>query len=156
MSSMMSVEHRGSDPSVQRASAAHEREIPEHEFEISYARGSGPGGQKRNKTETKAILRWGIEASGTFTAAEKMVIQEALASKITRTGYLALENDVTRSKEQNRVAVIAEARRLVSEALIPVKERVATEPSAADARRRVEDKRRTGRVKQERRRREDE
>jgi ribosome-associated protein len=125
--------------------------IPESEIVIVYARGSGPGGQKRNKTETKAMLRWDVAASLGFSEAQKERIRSVLGTRITDAGFLALENDETRSREQNRIAVLEEANRLVRMALTPIKKRVATKPTRAARERRLETKKRHGRKKAERR-----
>lgn len=41
--------------------------IPDSEFEFSYARSGGPGGQNVNKVNSKAILRWSVELSPSIT-----------------------------------------------------------------------------------------
>ena len=38
-------------------------QIPKSEFELSYTRSSGPGGQNVNKVSSKAILRWPVTRS---------------------------------------------------------------------------------------------
>ncbi len=38
-------------------------EIPDEEFEITFARSGGPGGQNVNKVNSKAVLRWNVVAS---------------------------------------------------------------------------------------------
>lgn len=142
----------GFEPTQKLEVPAHEREIPESEFEISYALGSGPGGQKRNKTETKARLRWNLGKSRTFSLEEKIKIRQALASQFTKEGELVLENDETRSQKQNTAAVIRRARELVSEALIPDKERIATKPTAGSNERRIASKKKEALKKADRRR----
>src|SRR4051794_41444558 len=37
--------------------------IPDAEFDWSYARSGGPGGQNVNKVSSKAVLRWDVRAS---------------------------------------------------------------------------------------------
>ncbi len=102
--------------------------IPEHlakllrECEVETYRSSGPGGQKKNKTESSVRVRH--RPSGIVRVATEHRSQ-------TRNRLLALER-VYR-------ALAARARRR--------KPRIATRPSAAARERRVETKRRTARTK---------
>jgi len=126
------------------------RHVPEAEYSIEFARSSGPGGQKVNKTSSKAVLRWNIEASSSFTPEEKAVINEKLANRINKAGELYLDSDRLRSQYQNRMDVTDLLDRLVSEALKPQVERIATRPTASSKERRLEEKKRQARKKEAR------
>ena len=41
-------------------------QIPLREFEFTFARSSGPGGQNVNKVSSKATLRWSLIGSTSF------------------------------------------------------------------------------------------
>ncbi len=42
-------------------------QIPLAEFEITFVRSSGPGGQNVNKVNSKAVLRWDVRGSRCLT-----------------------------------------------------------------------------------------
>ena len=127
------------------------RRVPESELHIEFARSSGPGGQKVNKTSSKAVLRWNVDASSAFTQEEKAVIKERLANRINKAGELYLDSDTQRSQFQNRANVVDLLERLVTEVLTPQAERIPTRPTRSSKERRLEDKKRQGRKKMDRR-----
>lgn len=117
--------------------------IPVSELWITYARSGGPGGQNVNKRETKAVVRWNVDASGTFSEGEKQRIYERLRNRISGDGFLLVDNDETRSRDQNRTNAITILERLVDEALAVDAPRIPTKPSHAARRRRLDEKRQT-------------
>lgn len=136
-------------PSVDRGDPP--RRVPDAEITIEFVRSSGPGGQKVNKTSSKAVLRWNVNTSSAFTDEEKAVIKERLANRINRAGELYLDSDRLRSQHQNRADVVDLLNRLVTEVLTPRAERIPTQPSRGAKERRLEDKKRLARKKQSRR-----
>ena len=46
-------------------------QLDESEFSFSFARSSGPGGQNVNKLNTKAIMRWDIDACPSLPSSVK-------------------------------------------------------------------------------------
>jgi ribosome-associated protein len=115
--------------------------IPESELWITYARSSGPGGQNVNKRETKAVVRWHVDASGTLSEGEKRRIHEHLRNRISGEGFLLVDNDESRSQEQNRKKAIDILQTIVHDALTPDAPRVPTKPSRAVRRKRLDQKR---------------
>lgn len=127
------------------------RHVPESELRIEFARSSGPGGQKVNKTSSKAVLRWNVEASNAFTPEEKAIIKEKLANRINKEGELYLDSDRLRSQHRNREDVVELLDKLVTEVLTPQAERIPTRPSRGAKERRLEEKKRQALKKQSRR-----
>ncbi|MFA5186241.1 MAG: alternative ribosome rescue aminoacyl-tRNA hydrolase ArfB [Patescibacteria group bacterium] len=136
-------------PSVEKADPP--RRVPESEIHIEFARSSGPGGQKVNKTSSKAVLRWNVDASSAFTPEEKEIIKTKLANRINKAGELYLDSDTQRSQFQNRANVEELLERLITEVLTPQVARIATKPTRGAKERRLEDKKRQGQKKQNRR-----
>lgn len=125
--------------------------VPEHELRIDFVRSSGPGGQKVNKTSSKAQLRWNVGASAAFTEEQKARIRAAAGSRLNADDEIVLSADTERSQFQNRDAAVARLQALVEGALAPRKERKATKVSRNQKRKRVEEKRRAGEKKRLRR-----
>lgn len=121
--------------------------IPEAEIAIAFARGSGPGGQNVNKTETKVEARWHVGTSTSVTDDEKMLLRLALGNRLTVGDELIVTASEERSQEQNRVRAVKRLQDIVHRALTPAKRRIATKPTRASRTRRLEVKARKSRIK---------
>ena len=65
-------------------------EIPLKEFDFSYARSPGPGGQNVNKVNTKVILKWAVGESTSLPEGVKERFLNKYARRISKTGELVL------------------------------------------------------------------
>ena len=122
--------------------------IPESEMEIDFVRSSGPGGQKVNKTSSKAQLRWNVDRSAVINDEQKNRIKTQLVNRLNKEGEIVLASDELRSQPQNRERVIELLRTLVAQALIPEKERIPTKPRRAVKERRLDEKAKQSQKKQ--------
>lgn len=106
-----------------------------HNFtsEISFktARSGGKGGQNVNKVETMVEAWWHVANSAVFTPEEKELIQEKLAKRINKTGYLLVKSSETRSQLENKQIALQKMQDLVEKSLIKAKKRKPTKPSKA-------------------------
>lgn len=125
--------------------------ISKNEFNITFARSSGKGGQNVNKTSTKVILHWPVGKSLFLTDEEKARVREKLASRINSKDELVLMSEEERSQLQNREIVIARLRSLVAGALRIPKKRRPTRPTKASKLRRIESKKQRSQTKSARR-----
>jgi ribosome-associated protein len=129
-------------------------EIPENELEIKFVRSSGPGGQKVNKTSSKAQLRWNINDSKIFTGEEKERIQTYLHTRrpslITKENDIIIECDEERHQPKNKEIAIWRLNELINRALKKEKKRFPTKPSRAAKERRLEEKKRKSEIKKAR------
>jgi len=123
------------------------RTIPESEIVIDYARASGPGGQNVNKRDTKAVVRWRVSSSKTFSETEKRCIRKRAKGRLNASDEIVFSANDTRSQAQNREKAISRLRELVEKALVPAKRRKPTRPTRASKERRLEEKRLTSRKK---------
>jgi len=124
--------------------------IPDAELEIRTSRSSGPGGQNVNKLETRVTVRFDVEGSPSLAEGERERIRERLGTRISRDGVLQVSSQRHRTQAANRDAAVARLAGLLADALEPEKERRATRVPKAAKRRRLEAKRRRGRLKEKR------
>jgi ribosome-associated protein len=105
--------------------------IPKNELEIKYIRSSGPGGQNINKVSTKVRLKWNVDKSLSFTDREKEIIKGKLKNYLDKKNNILITSEETRFQKRNEDLAIDHLNFLVSEALIPEKERIPTKPTKA-------------------------
>ncbi|OGL95112.1 hypothetical protein A2348_04730 [Candidatus Uhrbacteria bacterium RIFOXYB12_FULL_58_10] len=98
--------------------------MPEHEVTLTFVRSGGSGGQKVNKTSSKAELHWHVGRSGSFSAEEKALIREKL--KVSKDDEIILQCDEERSQSQNKAACIERLHQKAHEAIQVPEERVET------------------------------
>ncbi len=125
--------------------------IPEEEFQWSFARAGGPGGQNVNKVASKAVLRWNVTASPSVPKHVKERLGKLQRKRITAEGELVLTGQRFRDQERNRQDCLEKLAELVREAATLPKPRRATKPTRGSRERRLAAKRHRARVKEGRR-----
>jgi len=116
--------------------------IPLDEFEWSFARSGGPGGQNVNKVASKAVLRWNFDQSPSVPADVKERFRARFPSRLTTEGQLVLSSELTRDQGRNRDDCLAKLADMLRSVAVPPRVRRPTRPSRASQRRRVDAKRR--------------
>jgi ribosome-associated protein len=125
--------------------------IPLDEFEFTYVRSSGPGGQNVNKVNSKAVLRWNLAASPTLPEDVRRRFLESFSSRVTTGGELVVSSERFRDQKQNADDCVEKVRTLLAAVARPPKKRIKTKPSRASKERRLDGKRRDGAKKRDRR-----
>ncbi len=115
------------------------------EIALQVSRSSGPGGQHAQKSETRVVAVFDVEASSALTEAQKRRVI-ARAGPVLR----AVAQD-ERSRTRNRELAIERLVAALREALRVERKRVPTRPTVSSRERRLEQKKRRGRVKRLRR-----
>ncbi len=100
-----------------------------NEIRFQTARSSGSGGQNVNKVESKVEARLSVSASQVLTDAEKLRLQQSLASKLTSEGELVVTSQVSRSQHKNKELATEKLLTMVSNGLQQRKARRHTTPT---------------------------
>jgi ribosome-associated protein len=116
--------------------------IPLDEFEWSFARSGGPGGQNVNKVASKAVLRWNFAGSPSVPDDVKARFRAKFPTRLTTEGEVVLASELTRDQGRNREDCLEKLAELLRTAAVPPKVRRPTRPTKGSQKRRVEAKRR--------------
>jgi ribosome-associated protein len=123
-----------------------ELSIPLSEIELRASRSSGPGGQHANVTASRIEAVFDVESSSVLDESQRRRLRAKLGPRVT-----AVAQDA-RSQARNRSLALERLRSRLAEALRVPKRRRPTRPSRAAKERRLEQKRRRGELKRQRRR----
>jgi len=120
--------------------------IPDSEIEIHAMRSQGAGGQHVNKVSSAIHLQFDIRASSLppFYKEELLKLRD---HRISEEGVITIKAQQHRSQEQNREDALGRLSELIRSVAIPRKKRRATKPTKTSQNRRLESKKKAGRLK---------
>jgi len=120
--------------------------IPDTEIEIHAVRAQGAGGQHVNKVSSAIHLRFDIGASS-LPSLYKERLLKLRDHRISEDGILTIKAQQSRSQDQNRDDAIERLRTLIQSVAAPRKPRRPTVPTRGSHKRRLESKKKAGRLK---------
>lgn len=126
-------------------------QIPHDQFEFSFVRSGGPGGQNVNKVNSKALLRWRVtEAPGLPEDVRERFLNK-FASRISNDGDLIVTSQKFRDQASNIDDCLQKLREMLIAVATAPKKRRPTRATLASKRVRLEGKRKKSAIKQSRR-----
>jgi len=120
--------------------------LPLGEVELRTSRSSGPGGQHANVTASRVEAIFDVESSASLSESQRALLRERLGPLVT-----AVAQDA-RGQARNRELALERLAAKIAAGLRVRRKRRPTRPTRASRRRRLEQKRRTGERKRNRRR----
>lgn len=118
----------------------HRISIPYTEFDFTFARSGGPGGQNVNKLNTKVTLRWAISSSKTLPDDVRERFTKKFHRRITKDGDFLITSQRYRDQGRNVADCLDKLRELLLEVATAPRKRKPTRRSRGSNERRLKDK----------------
>lgn len=124
--------------------------IPLEEFQFSFSRSAGPGGQNVNKVNSKATLRWRIGESASLPLDVLERFRARHGNWITKDGDVLISSQEYRDQPQNIQACLDRLKGLLLSVANPPRRRIKTRPTRGSQKRRLANKQHRSQTKQRR------
>ncbi|MEM7314562.1 MAG: alternative ribosome rescue aminoacyl-tRNA hydrolase ArfB [Planctomycetota bacterium] len=125
--------------------------VPLEEFDFSFARSGGPGGQNVNKVNTKALLRWKVVESNSLPGSVHQRFLNKYRNRLTQTGDLIITSQRYRDQGRNVADCLDKLRVMILAVATPPKVRKKTRPTLGSKIRKRKNKEAQSQKKQRRR-----
>ena len=114
--------------------------IPFTEFDFTFARSGGPGGQNVNKVNSKVTLRWDIIKSPTLPADVLTRFRAKHHSRMTKDGEFVMHSQRYRDQGRNVADCLEKLRELLLEVAVAPRTRRLTRRTKGSVQRRLNEK----------------
>jgi ribosome-associated protein len=120
------------------------------DYDISFVRAAGPGGQNVNKVATAAQLRFNVARYPHLNFGAKERLRKLAGRRLTDTDDILIIARNNRTQEGNRREALSRLEEMIDQALPPPIPRLATRPTRASKERRLVQKSQTSQHKKNR------
>jgi ribosome-associated protein len=124
--------------------------IEEAELHFDFVRSSGPGGQNVNKVATAVQLRFDAARSPSLPEDVRERLRRVAGKRMTADGVVVITAQRYRSQQKNREDAVGRLVSLIERAAVAPKKRRKTKPTRESRERRLDEKKKRGRVKRKR------
>ena len=117
-------------------------QVPAGEYELSWTRAPGPGGQNVNKLATACQLRFRIGTTSLLDEGGRERLRRLAGRRLTQHDELLIDAHRHRTREANRRDALERLADLIAAARVAPRPRKATHPTRASQERRIGSKKR--------------
>lgn len=117
---------------------------------VTFSRSPKPGGQNVNKVNTRVTLLFDFEECDQLSEGQRRKIRKRFSTRLSRDGRLQIIRHRERTQSRNRRAAEVQLQTLLGDVMVDEKVRKATRPTLASRKRRIDNKRRQGLLKKQR------
>jgi len=122
-------------------------QLDESEIHFKFIRSPGPGGQHVNKAATAVQLRFDLAHSSSLPDHVRHRLKKLAKNRINAKGVLIISANRFRSQDLNRKDALDRLKHLIVKSTIEIRPRRSTKPTIASMKKRIEAKKRRGKLK---------